>query len=925
MNVRSATTLFGLLSLGAFGAAFAQTTPTPDTANITNQASATFTNAAGQTGITVLSNTVTTDVLPIYRFAITPNGTDAANATGQRQTGPAGGSVVFTYLLENQGNTAAGNTVNLAVLDSTTDDNNFGTKTVYQDNPNGGTPGVLDATDIPVTGSVTVPYGGVLTLFVEAAVPANATDGQSIRLNLEGRSAQGGQTDLNNWAELSAFTNANLTLDKTATGNAIPGGTVTYTVSGTNNGGTNPYAVDDVANISNAGVTALRDGILVADVLPAGVTYVPGSLVLSGTNTSNPLPAVLYSTNGGAVWLRTQPASGVNAVALYVAGTAGQRITTTGSAAFAYGFTFQATVTVPTAAGTSISNTATLRYDSDGDGDSADTSPSEVITDSATTTVDPSGSFAVGPDTFPNAGATGTYTVAGEGYTITRSGDTQTIASAPNERQVSFRQSLENATNFNDTYTLSSTLAGLPAGSVSFYAANADGSRGALITAPLAVTAGGTKEFYTVVTLPADFTSTTPLNFTVTATSTANGNTNTTVDTISAVTEAQAVNIGNYNGTATPNDASQNFTVNPNSTVLIPLIVRNNGADTDTFDLALTSNFPAGITTTVFDDNCDGVINGTDAPVSSTRALAPGTYECLIVRVSAPLTASPATYDVTVTATSRNDPAIRDSITDTVTVGLVQNLAFAPNGNQVTNATVPVVYAHTLTNNSNQVAVVDLSVTEPGTTGWTYEYSLDNTTFSTTLPEDISVAANGGTQAVYVRVTPVGATQGYVDTITLTATPTYGTTVGVTRSVTDTTTINQDVYGRLNLTKTVDKAQAEPGDTLTYTITGTNVGGGAITNVKIQDYVPANTSFVSISATSSFGGTVLYSTNGTTWSPSAPAPASITNGTTTANGSNLYVGVSTNGDNNITVVDSIPGTGTPPAGVVTITLVVTVN
>ena len=99
MNVRSATTLFGLLSLGAFGAAFAQTTPTPDTATISNQAFATYTNAAGQAGITAESNIVTTDVLPIYRVAITPNGTDAAGATGQRQTGPASGTVVFTYRL----------------------------------------------------------------------------------------------------------------------------------------------------------------------------------------------------------------------------------------------------------------------------------------------------------------------------------------------------------------------------------------------------------------------------------------------------------------------------------------------------------------------------------------------------------------------------------------------------------------------------------------------------------------------------------------------------------------------------------------------------------------------------------------------------------------------------------------------------------
>ncbi len=942
MNVRSATTLFGLLSLGAFGSAFAQTTPTPDTATISNQAFATYTNAAGQAGLTAESNIVTTDVLPIYRFAITPDGTDAAGATGQDEIGAAGGTVVFTYKLENQGNTAAGNTINLAAIDSTTEGNDFGTKTIYLDNPAGGpgNVGVLDAGDTVVTGSVTVPYGGVVTLFVEADIPANAQDNESIRLDLEGRSALGGQTDLDNWAELIAFTNADLSVTKTATGNVVPGGEITYTVAGANSGGTNPFAVDNVVQITPSGT--FQDGVLIADVLPAGLTYVPGSLVYSGMNTAlSSSLRLLYSINGGTSWSLTQPASGVNAVALFVVGTPGQRLTTTNGAAFEYGFTFRATVAPAVTSGTSYSNVARVRYDSNGDTDAADTTPIDEDKDStaAITTVDRSGAFTVGPFGFPNgnAPATPSYTVAdndadgvNETYTVTRSGDTQTIPTVANEREVSFRHSLLNGANDPDTFTLSSTLAGLPAGSVTFYAVNPDGSRGALLTTTLGVAAGVTEQFYVVITLPEDYTSATPLTFTVTATSGDTGATDVTTDTIGAVTEAQVVNIGNYDGTGTPNDTPEAFTVNPNNSVFIPLIVRNEGADTDTFDLALTSNFPAGITTTIFDDNCDGVVNGTDTPVSNTGPLEPGTFACFIVRVSAPLTASPATYDVTVTATSRNDPAISDSITDTVTVGLVQNLTFEPDDSEVTNATVSVTYIHTITNNSNEVAVVDLSVTEPGTTGWTYEYSLDGTTFSTTLPQDISVAANGDTQLVYVRVTPAAnAAEGYIDTITVTATPTYGTVVGTADPVTDTTTINQDVFGRLNLTKAVDKAQAEPGELLTYTITGTNVGGGAITNVKIQDYVPANTSFVSISATANFSGTVLYSTNGTSWSQSAPASGTVTNGTTIVNGSDLYVGVSTNGDNNITTVDSFPAADnapTPaPAGVVTITLVVRVN
>ena len=923
---------------------------------IQNTATATYTNAAGQvfdgsdpSRPAAVSNTVTTTVQPIYRFAITPNGTDTAGGAGQTQTGPAGGTAVFTYTLENQGNTGNpgntaypnGNTINLSVVDSVTDDFNFGTKTIYLDNPNAGIQGQLDPQDTVVT-AVTLPYNGTpVTLFVEAAVPGTATDNQVARLNLEGRSALGGETDLNNWAELTAFTNAALTLTKTATGTVDPGGTITYNVSGANTQGTNPYAVSAVANLTNA-PAGPRNGILVSDVIPVGLSYVPGSLTVT-SNTTN-TTATLYSTDGGATWSTAQPAGGVNAVGLLIVGNPGQRIGTAGGAPFTYSLSFDAAVPANAASGTSYSNTATIRYDSNGDSDGADAG--EVVDNSATpavTTVNPSGVFTVGPYTFPNGDADGSsYTVPNEGYTVTRSGDTQTIATVPNERQVSFRHSLQNAANFDDAFTLSSTPPAALPGSVSFYAVNGDGSRGAAITT-LDVAAGQTGDFYAVVTLPANYTTTTPIDFTVTATATTNTvvTTDTTTDTIGAVTEAQAVNIGNYNGTATPNDASINFPVQPNSTVNIPLIVRNDGADTDTFTLSLAT-VPAGYTVTLYsDENCDNIVNGADTAVTDSGELEAGTFECFTLQVSVPAGATPATYDVTVTATSQNDPDISDSITDTVTVGLLQNFTFTPTPqSQATSATVPVVYTHTITNNSNDVASVDLTFAEEDATVWTYEYSLTGAdgSYTTTLPTGISVPANGGTQNVYVRVTPAtGAAQGTTDAFTLTATPTYGTApntfAGTPASVTDTTTIDQQFFGQLRLTKTVsvngapttdDPTEAVPGDTLTYTVTATNDGSGALNNVKVTDAVPANTTFVSVAATTGgdlSGQRILYSTNGTTWSQTPP--------TALATGSSIFVGVSTNGDNTINASDTFPGSGTTTTptdpGVLTLTLTVTIN
>ena len=532
--------------LGLLGVAFAQTTPTPDTETITNQASATYTDAANQT-LTATSNTVTTDVLPIYRFAITPNGTDTANAggvTANNLNGTVGESVVFTYGVENQGNTT-NNTINLSVAQSATDQFDFGAATIYLDGGDG-IFGTADDTIVKAagdtTGSVTVPYGQSRTLFVVAPILTGTANNTVGRLNLEGNSALGGQSDTDNWAQATVFTNAILSLDKTTTATTvIPGDTITYNLSGSNTGGSSPFAVDNVATIDGN----LEDGIIITDVFPATLSYVSGTLALSGTNTTG-TRQLLYSNNSGTTWTTT-PVGTVNAVALFIPGTAGQRINPAVPPvpAFAYSFTFDVTVPAGAPANSSLTNTGTLNYDINGDGDAADTG--EVVTDDAISTVNPSGNFVVGP--FEDADANDTladYTL--NGFTVSRSGDTQTISSVPNGRAIRFEHSLLNGANFDDTYTFAPTVpAGFP-GSVAYYRVGAGGALGTEITAgdPLAVAAGATAEFYTVITLPGDFTSAAALDFVTTATNSQNTVTSdATTDTLGAVTEAQAVNISN--------------------------------------------------------------------------------------------------------------------------------------------------------------------------------------------------------------------------------------------------------------------------------------------------------------------------------------------------------------------------------------------
>jgi len=180
---------------------------------------------------------------------------------------------------------------------------------------------------------------------------------------------------------------------------------------------------------------------------------------------------------------------------------------------------------------------------------------------------------------------------------------------------------------------------------------------------------------------------------------------------------------------------------------------------------------------------------------------------------------------------------------------------FAPNHQRAAMPGTAVFYPHVFSAGpSGSVQFASSSVASPATGGWAQAVFHD-TDCSATLdasepqlqPADAIAVAAGGRVCVILRESvPPGAASGVQDLVTVTATFTAaGGATGVFRA-TDLTTVG--LPSGLVLEKSVDKAAAEPGETLVYTITYRNDGAAPITQLVIADSTPAYTIFVGGSA-----------------------------------------------------------------------------
>jgi uncharacterized repeat protein (TIGR01451 family) len=160
-------------------------------------------------------------------------------------------------------------------------------------------------------------------------------------------------------------------------------------------------------------------------------------------------------------------------------------------------------------------------------------------------------------------------------------------------------------------------------------------------------------------------------------------------------------------------------------------------------------------------------------------------------------------------------------------------------------------YAFTVENLGNGTDNFDLSYVSDYVV-WTFYIDTDgNGSLSVVELAAGAVVATGNLtqnevgEFVAVGVIPAGTADAATDATTFTA-----ASQGDGGTSTDTGTASATCTAPLlTLVKAVDKANAAPGETLTYTITVANSGSGSATTVVISDVIPTNTTYVDESMT----------------------------------------------------------------------------
>ena len=812
---------------------------------IGNQASATYLDASG-TSRTVTSNLVTTIVAQVASFTLTANGV---------RTAAPGGQAAFPHTLTNTGN--GGDTFPLSLVNLGGDNFDATGIQLYADADGNGVPDNFTA--LATTGPLAA--GGVFRFVAVGNVPGTQVGGDIALLRVNAASTFDGAQTAFNTDQITVTGNAVINVTKAinvSNGNS-PSGPYTYTLTYTNTG--------------NTPATALR----LTDVIPAGMTYVPGSARWSVTGATTLTDASNADAQGvvpnTVVYDFGVSGAGVTAVINQVApGAAGT-------------LTFTVNVNAGLAPQV-INNSANYSYN-DGVGN-------------------------VGP--FPTNLAPFTVNQA---VSLTFTG--QTIASAAQGATLAYVNTLTNTGNGTDRFDVVVGVGSFPGGTT-YTLYQSDGvtpltdtnANGIPDTGPVA--AGASTNVVLQVQLP---TGATGGLFSVgkTATSVANpAVAATATDVLTAIT-ANVVDVTNNSvggpGAGVGPEVSAVITnaTDPATTTRFDLYVANGSAISDNFDLAASTlagfgalTLPPGWSVTFR--------NAASTIITNTGNVPAGGNVLVYADVTVPAGAAAGLSDLYFRALSPVSGA-SDRIHDAVDVNEIRGLTLVPNNSAQVAPSGSVVYTHLLFNNGNVtegrgVGSYVALATLDNRPGWTSVLYWDTNGSGVFDAGDVSIPdlnslgglAPGASVRLFVQVfAPAGAPLGQVNNTQVSALVSnlgYTSAAPAIAIANDVTTV---INGQLTLLKQqVIDANCDgtgegafgvanitigsiPGACLRYRITVTNNGTATVTNVIVSDATPANSVYsAAIPASTTVGGIV--------------APANGTAGTITANVGPLGPGAS---------------------------------
>ena len=794
----------------------AHAAPPPAGASISNQASATYSDATGNT-VTVTSNVVQTTVQQIASLTLVANGAQNANP---------GGVVNYPHTLTNTGNGA--DTFNL-ITGNTGGFSMTGVQ-IFLDNGSGA------PTGSPITSTGQLSAGAIFKFIVQGTLPASATAGQTNTITATATSVFDGTKTQSNTDVTTVANNAVVTLTKSASVSSGPAGTaIKYTLSYTNTGNTTATAV------------------AITDVLPAGLTYTAGSARWSTTG------ATVLSDSGGA--------SGTTPNTLtsgYTLGTKTLLVTLNQVTAGQSGtISFDVTVAAGTAPGI-LNNTATTSYN---DGATTVTGSSNTVpfTVSQAASVTLTGATVAGPAA-PGSTVSFTNIVTNTGNGV----DTFNITLSPGTFPAGTTFQLfksDGVTPLVDTNGDGRVDTGPVAAGATY---------NVILKATLPPNASGVGPFVVVKTATSvvDPTKSATANDQLNAVSAA------LVDaTNNSPAGAGVPGVGvfvNGEGTAQVTNtlnsgASTTFTIVANNT--------GPSSDSYNLGVSTLGDFsgalPAGWTVS-FRASVAGSCSTTGATITNTGSVAAGgnAVVCAVVSVPSGFTAGTVQlYFRTLSPTS----GASDVLHDAVTVNAMRSIIISPpslSGQASPGGST--VYTHTITNTGNVTEGGTFSAvaltTSNNQAGWTTSLFYDTNGNGQLDTGDLAVSGNLPSLAPNASilifnkvVAPASAAIGAANVTTITATTTnlsYVTTVPAVATATDNTTV---IAGNLSLTKAqaldadcngapdagyaAAALSASPGQCVLYQLTVTNNGSANATSIVLSDAVPSYTALSSVAAT----------------------------------------------------------------------------